>query len=476
MADPIPQGRYSDAARRRATVAGINPAEPAQGQQAGVLEALMVPGAPVRGILGGLAAAYGLAGLSDFGVLPEVTSAQANSMPGLTPDQQKAYEAGQRRLQAGRFGSAAERRQIEEEMRGLRQISTEFISGRNRASQDEYNRAVTKAETARDAELARNRRFSDTATGKVWDATGGAAPVFAGALAGAVGRVASGGGSAIKNYLFPMGEGALAGITAANIPLAYNAFMTEPDNPEKRAYEAYARELPPEHPRKQEFANYAQGLDRENPVRAQANKELFDRDQIIKRVLFGGLEGAGGALIGAGAVRAPGAIAEGIAGLPARLRNAQTASATGAMPSQQLPVASPVAPPQVPPVGPQTAVGGRAQYPQLGSPQREAIRDAYRGAVLDQGAPLLPRDVNRIMQQEAAGSGLTLPNVTNRVANTNTNIDSFVAQNGRLPVSRSEWDQWIYRNTGTLAVPAAAASAEPVNRLMSLYYGQEPVY
>jgi hypothetical protein len=58
--------------------------------------------------------------------------------------------------------------------------------------------------------------------------------VLAGTVTGALSRSATGGGSAMHNYALPAGLGALAGVGAANVPLAYNTLFTEPDNPQKR--------------------------------------------------------------------------------------------------------------------------------------------------------------------------------------------------------------------------------------------------
>ena len=108
------------------------------------------------------------------------------------------------------------------------------------AKQREYDQQVRTAEAARDRELSRDRRFSDTATGKLFEATGGFAPMAFGAATGALSRVATGGGK-MGDYVLPAGLGTLAGAGSANVPLAYNTLYTEPDNPMKRAFEALLR-------------------------------------------------------------------------------------------------------------------------------------------------------------------------------------------------------------------------------------------
>lgn len=169
----------------------------------------------------------------------------------------------------------------------------------DRAGRAEYDRAVRNAETVRDTELARQRRFSDTETGRLWDKTGGIAPAIGGLALGGLSRLASGGGSRLNDVYMPAATGAMTGAFATNVPLAYNAFFTEPDNPERRAYEAYARELPPTHPRRQEWMDYASRLPSANPIRATASDELYNPVKAVERMFFGGIEGAAGGLGGA---------------------------------------------------------------------------------------------------------------------------------------------------------------------------------
>lgn len=277
----------------------------------------MMPYRPLAGI-GTLGAAYGVAIASD---LDEAITAASRSralaaqpapapMPGLTPQQQSEYDRARLKLERGQFGSNAERRQLEETMRDLRKVSTDSATAtnnanaaaqqsRDRQAQDEYDRAVRRAEDVRNAELARDRRFSETRTGRLFEETGGLAPFAFGSVVGGLSRAATGGGRPLYNYGLPIGSGALAGISAANVPLAYNALFTEPDNPQRRAYEAYARELPPTHPRRQEFQDYAARLPTENPVRREAAEQLYDPVRLAERSGLGAIEGGLGGLAGA---------------------------------------------------------------------------------------------------------------------------------------------------------------------------------
>lgn len=162
----------------------------------------------------------------------------------------------------------------------------------------EYDRAVETAETEKAKELARIRRFSDTNFGKVYDKTGGALPFLAALGGGAVHRAASGGaGGVLNKYVLPAIEGTGLAITANSIPLAYDAFLTDSDNPTKAAFSSYARELPPDHPRKQEFADYAREQPDGNPVRQAASDEFFK--EFWPRAGISAMEGIPAALTGA---------------------------------------------------------------------------------------------------------------------------------------------------------------------------------
>jgi hypothetical protein len=293
-----------------------NPGVTAIGSAAGV-----IPGLAPKAAMTALGGAYGLAGAADLGAFDSSAEAQAKkggtSLPGLAPDQMAAYNAAEKKLAAGKFKNAADRRQTEDLLRDLREISKDFQKTENaskiglktdadKKKQGEYDRAVGYAESLRDKELARDRRFSDTNTGKVWEATGGLAPFFFGAATGGLSRAATGGGSAAKDYLLPGALGALGGASSANVPLAYNALFTEPDNPQRRAFDAYARELPPDHPRRQEFADYASKLPEANPVRTSASAEFYDPIKLAERAGMGGIEGFLGGMVGSDVARAAG--------------------------------------------------------------------------------------------------------------------------------------------------------------------------
>lgn len=324
--------------------------------------AAMMPFRPLAGA-GTLATAYGGAIARDLGAF-NPTTATAATLPGLTPEQQRVHDEAQRKIERRSFNSGAERRQLEKTMEELRGISRDFVIERNRATiggetkqrdqeREEYGRSVRNAESARNTELARERRFSETNTGRLFEETGGLAPMAMSMPFGMLSRAASGGGSRVKDYLMPALAGGGAGITAANVPLAYDSLYTEAENPQRRAYEAYARELPPTHPRRQEWMDYARSLPEENPIRREASRQLYDPMLLAKRTGLGAVEGVLGGLGGAELWRTP-------SRLSGMLRGRQSPPPTqGPPPSEPTPLLGGPAPQaQLPPPAGGSSPGG----------------------------------------------------------------------------------------------------------------------
>ncbi len=289
-----------------------------------------IPYRPMAG-LGALGATYGAALATDLGLVggPSAATAQqpkrappaATPPPddGLTPALRARRTELQRRLQREGDDMALP---LQEELNGLNRLVAEHAARQGRVGEQaavadrvEYDRAVQRAEAARATERARDTRFQDTNVGRLWQSTGGVAPVLAGALTGVLSRAATGGARPlVYNYLLPGAEGALAGATAYNIPLAYDAFLTPVENPERRATEAYVRELPPNHPRRPEaLAALADPnrLPEANPVRRIAAAEFYDPWRMGERVTTGGIEGLLAGVAGANTVRMGGRIRTG---------------------------------------------------------------------------------------------------------------------------------------------------------------------
>ena len=300
---------------------------------AGARTAMLVPtlrGA--RAAAGVLAGGYGVAAARDIGIDP-IGGAEANEPDPLDPGQRARLNALQAKQAKGRSLSKAERLE-QESYNGVlaaassraAELRAEAKAAEDASAQAEYDRSVGNAELARDKELADNQRFSDSEVGKVYAKTGIITPFLAAAGVGAVSRLSSGGGNAIKNYAVPAAEGGAAGIVTANYPLMHDSYFTRPDNPERRAYEAYARELPPGHPRKQEWQDYARELPQENPVRAVASAELYDPVKLAERSGLGVVEGVLGGVTGSQLAKLPGRAIEGAAAIPGRVRAAYAQS------------------------------------------------------------------------------------------------------------------------------------------------------
>lgn len=284
-----------------------------------------------------LGGGYGVAAARDIGADKALVSTANASDDPLDPSSRKRLEYLQGRQKKNGSLSRAEREEQNSYLKIIQSASTakaeaaakageaaaieraKTEAAKEASSQAEYDAAVKRAESARAKELEKDIRFSETEVGKVWNTTGGFGPAIAGAGMGAISRVATGGGNAVKNYLIPAGVGGVTGAAANNIPLAFNAFGTEPDNPERRAYEAYARELPPGHPRKVEWQEYASRLPIDNPVRKAAADELYDPVKAAERIAFGAIEGVAGGIAGADIARIPGRLSEGLAAMPGRV-------------------------------------------------------------------------------------------------------------------------------------------------------------
>lgn len=273
---------------------------------------------------------------------------------GLSTEQQARKAQLQKQIEKGQWKNAPERRAVEAELGDLRKIETDAAGAENTArieseraatanrleaehkakqqKQIEYNSAVDTAIALRDAERKRDTRWSDTAFGKYYNETGGA-PAWAAAFAGGAGvldRLAKGAPKTRGDYARLGVEGAGAASIPINAPLVYNATATEPDNPQRRALEVYARELPNDHPEKQYWMDQANNLPTANPVRETAQKELYDPLKFGERIGMAVAEGAPTAMtaanvpgalasIGRGALSASGRTSEAIGGIPGRL-------------------------------------------------------------------------------------------------------------------------------------------------------------
>jgi hypothetical protein len=299
---------------------------------AGVQTAMtfMQPVKAAKMLFGGL----GVVGAQESGLFD---SAPANAS-GLSAEQQKRKADLQRDVAAGNWKNAVGRRSIEEELKGLQTLELDLmkqsgsaaIAQKSREQQEElerkareqrqkdaeYSTAVDDATSARDMERKRDTRWSDTRIGKYYNETGGT-PTWAlafGAGAGVLDRLAKGAPKTRGDYARLGAEGSFSAAIPINAPLAYNAFSTEPDNPEWRAIQAYAQKLPQTHPEKQHWQSYADKLGRANPVREAAQNEFYDPLKFMKRLGMAAIEGGFGAVTGSNIPGAINAIGRGASG------------------------------------------------------------------------------------------------------------------------------------------------------------------
>lgn len=343
LAQPITAGNAVVQAIEDPTIANLTNA----GVQTGM--ALFRPGMIAKAGLAG----YGAAAAKDLGLfggtaraddlerrLRSMSPAEVRALQqqvGVSPDGRvgpqtiTAVRTHEQRLAA----EAAERTRIEAEKARLEQqgqnavalerarIEAQAEAERKSREQSNvlnlYNEQVQTAERARDAELSRRNRFEDTEVGKVYGKLGIVTPMVAAMGAGGLAKAAL--GSRAGNA--PLMAGVGTGAVAANYPLAHDVLLTPAENPDRRAYEAYARELPPTHPRKQEWTEYARTLPVDNPTREAASREFYDPVKFVERTGIGAIEGLVAGTAGSHALeavgRAPNALASGLGRVPGRL-------------------------------------------------------------------------------------------------------------------------------------------------------------
>ena len=141
-----------------------------------------------------LGAGYSAAVADDLGAFNSMSAeaqtkkgaAPSRSLPGLLPAQQAEFDALEKKIGVGEFGSSADRRMAIERHRELRSISDRFSTEKNAGAQAEHTRRGEAAEAAFKREMARDKRFEDTTVGKVFEETAGVTPFLAAAGTGAM--------------------------------------------------------------------------------------------------------------------------------------------------------------------------------------------------------------------------------------------------------------------------------------------------
>jgi hypothetical protein len=148
-----------------------------------------------------------------------------------------------------------------------------------------------KASASYDSQMAKDRRFSDTEWGKVYDETGGTAPFIVSAAGGAL--------SGLAKHSLPAaaGEGALLGLAGTSLPFLTDYVNSPSLNPKRQAMVAYNEIAPPDDPRRiryEELMKNDQDYPIANPVPELAMQKLFDP----RRIGLSLAEGAGAGMTG----------------------------------------------------------------------------------------------------------------------------------------------------------------------------------
>jgi hypothetical protein len=443
---------------------------------AGVQSALSVPTMRGLGAAVGIGSAgLGLAGASDMGLFDGGANAQSVKQDKAAAERAKAEAAKARAETEGkaailRAEADAAKRAAETE---AKRKADELAAQKASADFAEYNAAVSRADLAKNEILAdRPKKFKDTAVGELFDKLGVVAPGVVGAGTGAAtrgGLRAAGVGNKLGLMAGPIATGILSGAAAANWPLGHELLVQPPENPEKKAYEAYARELPPTHPRKQEWTNYAERLPEANPARKVASEEFYDPVKLAERSAIGAVEGGLGGLMGAeipafmyyAGKNTFNALREG---------GRKSASTMGAADALAQPAVSPGSANALNRVAAaETGPVDYRQYSQLPASVRTSIQDAYLAGRSIGGTPLPPKQTAEAIQQALQQANINVPITARRVNRTNEVLDAFIVANRRLP-TKNELAKLF--NNSTLAVPAAVGIGAAGNAL-SQNYGTE---
>lgn len=277
-----------------------------------------------------LAAGYGAAGAQDAGMFDMSATAQNKGraprieiVSGMSPGELDAIskQTGTpievlATMPRGRINSL-----VLETAKGASSAAKAAEAEKKRRDGLEYEQQVRNADATLAAERAkRPKRFDETAIGGLYNKTGIVTPMLLAAGVGGASRMATGGGSAAKDYYIPAATGALTGVASAHWPLGHGVLMEPAANPEKTEYGAYARDLPSTHPRKQEWTNYAAGLEKDNPTRTAITKEFYDPIKFAERSAIGLIEGVSGGLFGGDVAPALKNSLIGAAGMPGLMR------------------------------------------------------------------------------------------------------------------------------------------------------------
>lgn len=362
----------------------------------------------------------------------------------------------------------AEQRQKEANAALLRQKEAE--------KQAEYTRSVVNAEKQRDAIRATDTQFKDSKVGKVYEETGGYAPMLLGAAGGLVHRLAAGPTKGVVDkYVMPALEGTALTFAALNAPLLYNSFSTPALNPQRQALETYARELPLEHPLKMDAAEQARKLPINNLIADNAWKEMTDPMGQARRLGSAFIEGAPAGLFGRNLPDATRAVVQGASELPGVIREsyhkAMAAADKAALRREAIAERTKA--------GSQSRGGSNqgsdppkeySRYASVPQSYRDNTVDALLAARSVAGGDIPATGTAKAIRDAHLSYNIKIPVTPQRVDKTQEIINQFTASNGRPPTRRELMPLLDPKNLGTLAIPAAVG-ASALNPMLQAYYG-----
>lgn len=417
---------------------------------------LQAAGIAGMGLLGAMADDAGLFG-SEAQAGKKKATEPAPTIPGYTPEQQAVFSQAWDKKERGDFKSGVDRRAAEKAVQDGLDFMSKNAEREAVSKQAEYDRKVGMAEASRDQELARQKRFSDTETGKWYEKNATWLPFAAAVGGGLLSRAFTGPGKstvgkAFKEYVLPMATGTTVSYGAQNAPEIYDMSVPPAVNPEKEAYRKYAFNLPDGHPDKAKATAYAESLPDVNPVKSAAQESL--QQNAPMRMLAAGLEGVSLGKLGAGA-----------AGLPGRLTNDAAAGfknfrsrAGGAADEATSPGGTGAGPQQTGPA----AAGQNSQsyrtYNDLPENVRQEARDAYVvDRALSGGAPS-PKAAADGYRKVFADNGINVPVTPARIKATNDAVSRFVQANGREPMGPADWSKIFNDKTLLVALGAGVGA------------------
>lgn len=315
------------------------------------------PASPIAGLVAAGAGGLGVLEALRRDYAPSIAGGEAEAKPklkgtvqedlapppdddSLDPSQRKRLTDLQRKQARGESLSRAEREEQNTYLQTLQQVATTKAQAKTTASAEADASRRKTAETAYDTEKARDKRFQDTETGKVFAKLGPVAPGVVAAMVGGAAQLPRTLGWAPKGAMnvvtHPITEGTAAGVASAHWPQVYDANYAPTMNPSYAAMQAYIVEAPQGDERAARYRKLIEDkvVSPENPVRDVASKDLYDPTKFSERSALGLIEGLPGSALGSAVVKSVPLLAretvKGVASVPGVIREGYETGMEGA--------------------------------------------------------------------------------------------------------------------------------------------------